>query len=168
MGPSQGIPPAATLVLPLLFAGGMSLVDTMDGMLMSFAYGAAAAHPGGRQLYNLILTMASSLIAIGVGVVELLGCAQTRLELDGPFWDGVAFLNSHFEFCGYVVIGFFAISMLAALAAFTCPHPDRMLPAAYIPDKSAEKLPRSRSICPQRAARTAERPGPLLEALEKC
>ena len=122
MGPSQGIPPAATLILPALFAGGMSLVDTMDGMLMSFAYGAAAAHPGGRQLYNLILTLASSFIAIFVGVVELLGCAQSRLGLEGGLWDGVAYLNAHFELCGYVVIGFFALSMLAALAALTWPQ----------------------------------------------
>jgi high-affinity nickel-transport protein len=138
MGPSQGIPPAATLVLPLLFAGGMSLVDTIDGMLMSFAYGAAAANPGERQLYNLVLTIASSFIAIFVGVVELLGCAQTRWELDGPFWDAIAFLNSHFEFCGYIVIAFFGLSMLAALAVFTCPHSDRSLP----PSLYAKSKPR--------------------------
>ena len=115
MGPSQGIPAAATLVLPLLFAGGMSLVDTMDGMLMSFAYGAAAENPGGRMIYNLVLTIASSLIAIGIGMVELLGCVQSRLDVEGPFWDAVAYTNEHFELLGYVVIGFFALSMVAGM-----------------------------------------------------
>ena len=42
MSPSQGIPPLCTLVLPLLFASGMSMVDTLDGLLMSWAYGFAA------------------------------------------------------------------------------------------------------------------------------
>ena len=121
MGPSQGIPPAATLVLPLLFAGGMSLVDTLDGLLMSYAY-AQASDAGGRQLYNLTLTLASSLIAIGVGVIELLGCAQQRLELHGVVWDLVQSVNDNFEIVGYLVIGFFAVSMLGAVAALTCPR----------------------------------------------
>lgn len=133
MGPSQGIPPAATLVLPLLFASGMSLIDTLDGMIMSWAYGAASGGAGGRQLYNLILTVASSLIAIGIGIVELLGCAQARLDLQGPFWDVVALANANFEYVGYFVIGFFAISMLGALAAFTCPARLACLPVCEPP-----------------------------------
>ena len=68
------------------------------------------------------MLLASSVIAISVGVIELLGCAQDHIDgLDGPFWDAVAALNANFEYVGYFVIGFFAVSMLAALAAFACP-----------------------------------------------
>lgn len=129
MSGGAGIPPAATLILPLLFAGGMSLVDTLDGMIMSFAYHSAAQGHGGRQSYNLILTVASSVIAISVGVLELLGCAQVTLGLTGPLWDVVATINDNFEYVGYFVIGFFAVSMLGALAAFACPVVMRRAPA---------------------------------------
>ena len=129
MSPAQGIPPAATLILPLLFAGGMSLIDTVDGMVMSWAYGRAQAQGSGRQFYNLTLTVASSLIAIGVGVVELLGFAQDRLDLHGPFWSLVEAINDNFEYVGYFVICFFAVSMVMAFAAFACPRPRRLLDA---------------------------------------
>lgn len=83
MSPSQGIPPAATLLLPLLFATGMSLVDTLDGLLMSWAYGFAAKGGSGsgisagrRRLFNLYLTATSSLIALVVGALEVV--ARTR------------------------------------------------------------------------------------------
>ena len=122
MAGGDGIPPAATLILPLLFAGGMSLVDTLDGMVMSFAYRAAAQTPGGRQVYNLILTIASSAIAISVGVIELFGCVQSALDLHGPLWDAVEAVNANFEYVGYFVIGFFAVSMFAALTTFACPR----------------------------------------------
>jgi high-affinity nickel-transport protein len=138
MGPSQGIPPYATLVLPVLFAGGMSLVDTIDGMVMSWAYKSAASDPAGRQVYNLTLTLASSVIAISVGVVELLGCAQEHLELHGAGWDAVAWLNDNFEYVGYFVIGFFAASMLAALCAYACPR--RPALSACAPSAAAAKL----------------------------
>ena len=120
MSPAQGIPPAATLILPLLFAGGMSLIDTVDGMVMSWAYGRAQAQGSGRQFYNLTLTVASSLIAIGVGVVELLGFAQDRLDLHGPFWSVVEAINDNFEYVGYFVICFFAVSICLL---YTSPSP---------------------------------------------
>lgn len=94
MSPGQGIPPLATLLLPLLFAGGMSLIDTLDGLLMSWAYGYATT-TSGRVDYNSFLTVASSMIAIAVGGVELLGCIQSQLKLGGPFWSVVESINDN-------------------------------------------------------------------------
>ncbi|EOD40719.1 hypothetical protein EMIHUDRAFT_222469 [Emiliania huxleyi CCMP1516] len=128
MSPSQGIPPAATLLLPLLFATGMSLVDTLDGLLMSWAYGFAAKGGSGsgisagrRRLFNLYLTATSSLIALVVGALEVLGCVQKARHLEGPFWLAVKDINDKFEYVGYAIIAFFAVSTLAALTLFTCP-----------------------------------------------
>mmetsp|Transcript_62493 Transcript_62493/g.103991 ORF Transcript_62493/g.103991 Transcript_62493/m.103991 type:complete len:390 (+) Transcript_62493:138-1307(+) len=122
MSPSQGIPPVCTLVLPLLFAGGMSMIDTLDGLLMSWAYGFAVKDDdGSRRLYNLYLTTTSSVIAIVVGLIELLGCVQHELVLEGPFWTAIAAINDNFEYVGYTIIGFFSVSAIAAIAAFTWP-----------------------------------------------
>ena len=124
MSPTNGIPPAATLVLPLLFAGAMSLVDTLDGLMMYWAYGFAVTNPGGRQLYNLYLTAVSSLIAVAVGSIELLGCLQRQLALEGAFWEGVELLNDNFEYVGYAIISFFALSAAAALVHARCSRPN--------------------------------------------
>ena len=120
MSPTEGIPAVATLVLPLLFAGAMSFVDTLDGLMMYWAYGFAAASPAGRQFYNLYLTVVSSVVAIGVGSVEVLGCIQHVYDLDGGFWDAVALVNDNFEYVGYSIIAFFALSALGALLAVRC------------------------------------------------
>lgn len=80
------------------------MIDTLDGLLMSWAYGFAAeqdadehASSVGRRLYNVYLTAASSAIAIVVGIIEVLGCVQKANDLDGPFWDVVEGINDNFE-----------------------------------------------------------------------
>jgi High-affinity nickel-transport protein len=50
--------------LPLLFAAGMSLMDTADGALMSHAYGWAFSHPIRKVYYNLTVTSLSVAVAL--------------------------------------------------------------------------------------------------------
>jgi len=147
MSPSEGIPPVATLVLPLLFAGAMSLIDTLDGLMMYWAYGFAVAKPGSRRFYNLYLTAVSSVVAIGVGSVEVLGCVQRYADLDGPFWDAITLINDNFEYVGYSIIGFFGLSALGAILAVRCrqpkPGPIQIRPKPTLPvtpSGSAESL----------------------------
>lgn len=59
------------LILPALFTAGMSLLDTIDSVLMARAYGWAAAGPARRLYYNLTITFASVIVALVVGLVEL-------------------------------------------------------------------------------------------------
>ena len=152
MAPSSETPLLCTLLLPALFAACMSLIDTIDGVLMFWAYSLSAsqaraatararrhcrraalappalpstrAHvhvqhalgqcrllstlcshvapcgrlwpsggpfpvypsfasfrqPGGRDCYNLFLTSVSATIAIGIGLIEVLGCLQHEFE----------------------------------------------------------------------------------------
>lgn len=100
----------------------MSLLDTLDGLLMSWAYGFAASSRDGRQILNVFLTGASSAIAIIIGLVELLGCVQHELALDGPFWSAIEAANDNFELVGYAVIAFFAVSIITALVAISWPN----------------------------------------------
>ncbi|MCL1869148.1 MAG: HoxN/HupN/NixA family nickel/cobalt transporter [Promicromonosporaceae bacterium] len=74
---AAGLPWYAVLVLPTLFAAGIALLDTVDGVVMSVAYEWALARPGRRVGYNLVTTGLSVAVAIGVGTVELIGAVAS-------------------------------------------------------------------------------------------
>jgi high-affinity nickel-transport protein len=65
------LPPLAILALPLLFAAGMTLWDTTDGVLMTRAYGWASGHPLRRIFYNITLTGLSVALAAGIATIEV-------------------------------------------------------------------------------------------------
>ena len=48
-----GLPWYAILCLPIIFAAGMSLLDTIDGAFMNFAYGWAFSQPVRKVFYNI-------------------------------------------------------------------------------------------------------------------
>ena len=73
------LPVLAILSLPLLFAAGMSLLDTIDGAFMSHAYGWAFSSPVRKVYYNITVTGLSVLVAVAVGGVELLQVAAREL-----------------------------------------------------------------------------------------
>ena len=73
------------LTLPILFAAGMSLLDTLDGAIMSFAYGWAYAEPMRRIYYNITVTALSVFVALAIGTVELGGLLARRAGVtSGP------------------------------------------------------------------------------------
>jgi nickel/cobalt transporter (NiCoT) family protein len=94
----------------VLFAAGMTLVDTTDGVLMLGAYGWAYRNPIRKLFYNLTITSVSVLVALVVGGIETLGLIGDQFELHGMFWDAVADLNSNFGALGYGIVGLFIVS----------------------------------------------------------
>ena len=102
------VPIIYILVLPALFAAGMSLVDSTDGVLMLGAYGWAYIKPIRKLYYNLNITLVSVLIAFAIGGLELLSIIADRLSLKGGFWDLVA--NLDFGVIGVAIIGIFVVS----------------------------------------------------------
>ena len=70
---ASGLPFYAILCLPILFAAGMSLFDTIDGAFMNFAYGWAFTQPVRKLFYNVVVTGLSVAVALVVGSIELLG-----------------------------------------------------------------------------------------------
>jgi nickel/cobalt transporter (NiCoT) family protein len=108
-----GLPFYAILCLPILFAAGMSLLDTIDGSFMNFAYGWAFSRPVRKVFYNLTITGLSVAMALLVGTIELLGLAAGELGLRGGFWSAVADLN--INTLGYVIVGLFVVTWTAAL-----------------------------------------------------
>lgn len=103
---------ASILVLPLLFAAGMSLVDTADGLFMSGAYRWASAAAPRRLAYNLAVTSVSVLAALLVGSVELAQVVADWLHPAGAFWAWVAGLG--FDGLGYALAALLALSWAVA------------------------------------------------------
>jgi high-affinity nickel-transport protein len=102
------IPAYAVLDLPLLFAGGMALMDTADGLLMTSAYGWALDNPAPRVSYNLLATGLSVLVALLVGTVELGQLLGSRLGWDRGVWGLLQALDV--EWLGYVIVGLFILT----------------------------------------------------------
>jgi nickel/cobalt transporter (NiCoT) family protein len=108
-----GLPFYAILCLPILFAAGMSLLDTIDGSFMNFAYGWAFSKPVRKVYYNLTITGLSVAIALIIGTIELLGLAAAKLSLKGAFWAWVSQIN--LNTLGYVIVAMFVATWAAAL-----------------------------------------------------
>ncbi len=106
------IPVVFILVLPALFAAGMSLVDATDGILMLGAYGWAYVKPIRKLYYNLNITLVSVLIAFAVGGIEVMSIVAERLGLTGGIWDVVVPLD--FELVGFAIIAIFIVSWAAS------------------------------------------------------
>ena len=82
-----GLPWWAIISLPLFFAGGMSLLDTIDGSFMNFAYGWAFSKPVRKVYYNIVITALSVGTAFFIGGLELSQVLSQQLELTGGYWD---------------------------------------------------------------------------------
>jgi high-affinity nickel-transport protein len=102
------------MAFPLLFAAGMSLIDTTDGIMMLSAYGWAFVKPIRKLYYNLTITIVSVLVALVVGGIEGLGLLDSELNLSGGFWDQINSLNNHFGYIGFAIIGIFLVSWLVS------------------------------------------------------
>src|SRR5438128_1359219 len=80
------VPFLAVISLPLLFAAGMCMMDTLDGAFMTQAYGWAFANPIRKIYYNITVTTLSVAVALLIGTIELLQVASARLGLQHGFW----------------------------------------------------------------------------------
>jgi high-affinity nickel-transport protein len=115
---SKGLPLWSILIFPLLFAAGMSLIDTTDNVLMLGAYGWAFVKPIRKLYYNLTITSVSVVVAIAVGGIEALGLIGERFHLKGSFWGAVARLNENFGTLGYCIVALFVLSWVVSVAYF--------------------------------------------------
>lgn len=108
-----GLPWWAILSLPFFFAGGMSLLDTIDGSFMNFAYGWAFSKPVRKVYYNIIITGLSVGVALYVGGLELLQVLANQLDLTGGPWDYVMSFN--LNSAGYIIVAAFIVVWSVAL-----------------------------------------------------
>jgi high-affinity nickel-transport protein len=112
-GAAAGLPWYAVLVLPLLFACGMSLLDSLDGLFMNVAYDWAFANPLRRVYYNLSVTGLSVAVAFLIGTIELVGVLHDQLDLTDPVTTGISDLN--LNNVGFTIVGLFIVVWAAAV-----------------------------------------------------
>jgi nickel/cobalt transporter (NiCoT) family protein len=114
-GASAGnLPVPAVLCLPVLFAAGMTVMDTTDGVLMSKAYNWAFLNPLRKIFYNITTTGLSVTVALLIGTIELLQVLISMLDLHGPFFDFITGLN--FGVLGYVIVALFLLAWTLSVA----------------------------------------------------
>jgi high-affinity nickel-transport protein len=108
------LPFYAILVLPILFAAGMCLMDTIDGVFMNAAYGWAFARPVRKVFYNLTITSISVAVALVIGSIELIGVLADRLDItSGPL---ASIANINLDYAGYAIVGLFVVAWALAIA----------------------------------------------------
>jgi high-affinity nickel-transport protein len=115
-----GLPFYAILCLPILFAAGMSLLDTIDGSFMNFAYGWAFAQPVRKVFYNIAITGLSVAVAAVVGTIELGGLLAQKLHVHGSFWAWVEHIN--INAVGFIIVALFIATWSIALTIWRVGH----------------------------------------------
>jgi len=123
---SQGVPLISVLVFPALFAAGMSLVDTTDGVMMLGAYEWASVKPMRKLYYNMMITLVSIVVAVCVGGIEALGLVSDEFSLQGKFWDFIGILRENFNAIGFAIVGIFALAWAGSYALYRLRRLDRM------------------------------------------
>jgi len=114
---SQSLPLVGVLALPIVFAAGMTLLDTADGVLMCGAYGWAFTNPLRKVFYNLTVTGLSVAVALIIGIIELASLATDRLSLSGgAVWNAIRGFDA--QSVGYVVAGLFVASWLVSMGVW--------------------------------------------------
>ena len=110
------LPWYAILVLPVLFAAGMSLFDALDSILMSRAYGWAFLQPVRKVYYNLTVTVLSVIVALVIGVIVLAGLLADRLGIDsGPL---AAIGSANLDVVGFLIVGLMLAAWAVAVAVW--------------------------------------------------
>jgi len=102
-GAATGLPWYAVLCLPVIFAAGMTLFDTIDSSVMVRAYSWATDLPVRRAYYSLTVTGVSVLVAVVVGGIQLLSLLDESLGLRDPLTRWIAGIN--LANAGYLVVG---------------------------------------------------------------
>jgi high-affinity nickel-transport protein len=151
---ASGLPFYAILSLPILFAAGMSLFDTIDGCFMNFAYGWAFARPIRKVYYNITITGLSVAVAFFIGTIEILSLLASEIgSLRGSFWRYMAGFN--INEAGFVIVGIFAVTWAIALAIWRFGHIEDRWDAAALRAQAARTEPACDVAVPVAAAAAA-------------
>lgn len=108
------------LTLPILFAAGMCLADTADGIFMNAAYGWAFARPVRKVFYNITITSISVAVALVIGTIELVGVLADQAHItSGPI---AAIAGIPLDYAGYGIVALFFGAWALALAVWHFGH----------------------------------------------
>lgn len=109
---ATALPLINVLALPLLFAAGMTLMDTLDGVFMTRAYHWAFSTPLRKIYYNLTVTALSVVAALAIGSLQLASVLGRTLGATSGFWAGAQHID--FGRVGLGLVMLFALTWLLA------------------------------------------------------
>jgi high-affinity nickel-transport protein len=110
------LPLYAIVSLPILFAAGMSLFDTLDGAFMNFAYGWAFFKPVRKVFYNLTVTALSVIVALIIGSISLISVLADKFSVTGGMIGFIAGID--LDHVGYAIVATFILAWGIALAVW--------------------------------------------------
>jgi nickel/cobalt transporter (NiCoT) family protein len=113
---ASGMPLWTVMLLPLAFTAGMSLVDSLDGVLMLGAYGWAYVKPVRKLYYNMNITLISVIAAIVIGGVEALQLIGQEFNLTSGIFGFAGSID--FGSVGYFIIALFVLSWGVSYAIY--------------------------------------------------
>jgi len=135
---AAGLPFWAILSLPIVFAAGMSLLDTIDGSFMNFAYGWSFSRPARKLYYNIAITGLSVGVAMFVGGLEIAQVLSGQLHLSGGVW---TFANSlDLNRAGFVIVGGFVLVWALALTIWHVGRIEQRWEAGIAPAGAVEPV----------------------------
>jgi high-affinity nickel-transport protein len=114
---AKGLPFVAVIALPLIFAAGMSLMDTADGAFMAKAYSWAFTSPIRKVFYNLTMTSLSVFVALFIGGLELMQALIRAFDLKGGAFSAIASFDLIGR-AGYFIVAVFVVAWVAALLIY--------------------------------------------------
>jgi high-affinity nickel-transport protein len=130
------LPFYSILVLPILFAAGMCLMDTVDGVFMNAAYGWAFAKPVRKVFYNITITSISVAVALIIGTIELIGVLADQARItSGPL---AAIASIPLDYAGYGIVVLFFAAWVIAIAVWRFGRVEQRWSADLAPSQSAE------------------------------
>jgi len=136
-GAATGLPWYAVLVLPLLFAAGMSLFDTLDGAFMQAAYQWAFIRPVRKVYYNLTTTGLSVAVALLIGGVELVSVLHERAGLTDPVTSWIAAIT--LDDIGYLIVALFLLVWAGSVLYWRLGNVEQRWTANLTGDRSAAR-----------------------------
>lgn len=136
---SGGLPPLAIIALPILFAAGMSLMDTLDGVFMSKAYGWAFVKPIRKIYYNITTTSLSIFVAFVIGTIELLGLLSEKAGFTGQPWDFISSID--INLAGRFIVGIFFVVWIGAIIYYKVAKIDEKYPHEDASPSTVAALP---------------------------
>ncbi len=114
------LPFYSILILPILFAAGMCLMDTIDGVFMNVAYGWAFMKPVRKVFYNITITAVSVAVALIIGTIELVSVLADQAKItSGPI---SAIAGIPLDYAGYGIVGLFVVSWVVAISVWRYGH----------------------------------------------
>ncbi len=106
------LPLWGVIIFPLLFTAGMSLMDSLDGLVMMKIYDWAMIDALRKIFFNMVITATSVFVALAVGTIEWIQVVSMKMNVNSPFFEFINNLN--FEVLGVGVVFIMILSWVYA------------------------------------------------------